>query len=122
MYVFPVTVIEKVARENRSAFPDAPVVPWEPPQRRRWLTGLSSAARWMTALARRTTTAAAAARQAPITSAATVGSAASADRRETAASAADHRAVVAREGANLGVCEAEARDRSPKAASAASAC
>jgi hypothetical protein len=33
MYVFPIAVIEKVARESRSGFPNAPVVPYEPPRR-----------------------------------------------------------------------------------------
>ncbi len=32
MYVFPITVIAKVAKESRSGFADAPVVPYDPPR------------------------------------------------------------------------------------------
>lgn len=33
MYVFPTEVIKKVHNENRSAWPNAPVVPHRPPRR-----------------------------------------------------------------------------------------
>ncbi|MFI7059534.1 hypothetical protein ACIBL3_01010 [Kribbella sp. NPDC050124] len=35
MYLFPVTVIEKVAAESRSGLAGAPTVPYEPPRPRR---------------------------------------------------------------------------------------
>ncbi|MEJ1107039.1 MULTISPECIES: hypothetical protein [unclassified Kribbella] len=34
MYIFPFTVIDKVARESRSGMADAPTVPYEPPRHR----------------------------------------------------------------------------------------
>jgi hypothetical protein len=64
MYLFPITVIDKVARESRSGMADAPVQAYVPPRRFRWF----------------------------------------ADRR------------------GKPLCEAEARDRSPKIAGAASTC
>jgi hypothetical protein len=36
MYIYPITVIAQVAKESRSGFADAPVVPYEPARRRRW--------------------------------------------------------------------------------------
>ncbi|MGW1344556.1 hypothetical protein ACWCOV_26180 [Kribbella sp. NPDC002412] len=35
MYVFPATVIHKIAVESRSGMADAPTVPYEPPRPRR---------------------------------------------------------------------------------------
>jgi hypothetical protein len=48
MYLFPYTVIEKVARDAQSALPDAPVVPWEPSQPRRHFPRLSVGFRRLT--------------------------------------------------------------------------
>jgi hypothetical protein len=48
MYPLPYTVIEKVARDAQSALPDAPVVPWEPPQPRRHFPRLSAGIRRLT--------------------------------------------------------------------------
>jgi len=36
MYLFPITVIYKIAEESRSGMADAPTAPWEPRRRRRW--------------------------------------------------------------------------------------
>jgi len=53
MYLFPITVIHKVAEESRSGLANAKTVPWEPPRRRWWSRSTVTVRRTVTSKAPR---------------------------------------------------------------------